>query len=115
MINKKLENRKLSIKEVFRLMSDYNDGHNIKTKGTDSNNRLSAVVVFKPESFDAKFTKEARSYRFTNDNDAFISNEDGSIFMDSLDGSDTNVRLDWVLPMGYVVDYCYLESQKKTA
>lgn len=69
--------------------------------------KLTAVIVYTPESFDKMYSEEERSYRVSNANRMFqegkISN---SLRGNCLDGKDMGVRLDWYM---WEVEYCYME------
>ena len=77
------------------------------------NRKLTGVVVFTENSFNAPYTEKERSYRVDNSQKAFrpdaISN---SIWSDCLDGKDLGVRIDLYMQDGWKVDYCYLEEKE---
>lgn len=72
-----------------------------------------AVIVFKPESFDKKYSEKARSYQVNSNAKYFDGNMNGSsLFGNCLDGTDDGVRLDKYMYDGWEVDYCYITENE---
>ena len=96
---------KLTYSEFCDRMTEFNNEHNITTKGCGPT--LIGVIVFTEDTFSKPYSLEERSYKVTNQNKAFLPHCcSNSIFGDCLDGIDLGVRLhdyigDWK------VDYCY--------
>ena len=68
-----------------------------------------AVIVFKTESFENEYSLDSRSYEINSDAKYFNPSKCGSsLFGTSLDRSDCNVRLDYCLQDGWLIDYCYI-------
>lgn len=71
-----------------------------------------AVIVFREDSFDKKFSLESRSYKISSDAKYFNNDMIGrSLFGEALDGSDSGVRLDYYMhdvELKWKIDYCYI-------
>jgi hypothetical protein len=101
---------KMTWREMYNAMCNFNEQHGYTTKGTDK--ELKGVVVFTEDSYPTTYTEKERSYAFTSDNKAFLPNQLGySIYGNCLDGNDLGVRLDWYMrdtEHPWKVEYCYL-------
>ena len=91
-----------------------------KLKLSDLENREDwkyAVIVFKSESFNKKYSLKERSYLVCKDNKWFNPAMIGrSLYGNCLDGKDKGVRLDWYMydeKKPWIVDYCYIISDKE--
>lgn len=101
--------RKLSFQQLCEYANEY--FKNYPSRATQFNKFApQAVIVFKPESFNQKYSLEARSYKFSLANKFFLPDMGGnSIFADCLDGSEQGVRLDWYFG-SWIIDYCYISK-----
>lgn len=79
-----------------------------------------AVIVFKPESFEKEYSEQSRSYEISSDANYFQSGKiSSSLFGNCLDGTDQGVRLDLYmkalpedgLGKRWIVDYCYINDK----
>lgn len=97
--------KKITYDEVVKLFREINE-KKLEHK--------EAVIVFTEDSFEEKYSLEARSYKITSNNKVFKPSALGfSLRGNSLDGVDVNVRLEWYMDYysnkdGWKVDYCYL-------
>ena len=103
--------QKITYPELKKAFCDFNEQHNITTKGTDK--AIKGVIVFKSENWpDVDYSLEARSYEVSSCNKAYIPGQLGySIYGSALDGTDQGVRLEQYMEYEYgywKVDYCYL-------
>ena len=105
---------KMTYAEARRYLIDFNEKHDIHSKGTKEA-KCVMVAVISEDSFKKPYSLKERSYAFSNDNKAFMPNMGGySIFASSLDGTDIGVRLEQYLAAegggkdGWKVDYCYI-------
>lgn len=74
----------------------------------ENKNWSTAVIVFKPESFDKEYSLESRSYGVNRDNKYFQEGMIGnSLYGFCLDETDQGVRLDWYFGE-WIIDYCYI-------
>lgn len=103
---------RIAFYEVKRLFKEYNLKHGVEYGGPNNKVKpITAVIVYKQESFPTPYTELERSYRISSDGGkAFFDMPSGSQSMmgDCLDGKDLGVRLDC---LGWKIDYCYLEQE----
>ena len=106
------EIKKLTYKELYDVIKQHNDEHNITCQYEDEN-PLFCVIVFKNESWPNRkqdYSLESRSYKFRSDEKFFLPYMGGnSIFAETLDGSDAcklnNYLGEWI------IDYCYVMQE----
>ncbi|MDO5332203.1 MAG: hypothetical protein Q4E99_05935 [Bacillota bacterium] len=103
--------QKLTWWEVHNKMTEFNEKHGYKSKGTEK--KLVARVVITEDSFDKPYTLDERTYEFTSDNKAFLDMISNSIFANCIDGKDIGVRLDYYIPDSWKVEYCYLMNEEE--
>lgn len=107
-----MDKTRMTWEEAVRYLTEFNQKHNITTKGGGPQTCTMVAVITK-DSFGKEYTVEERSYAFTNHNKFFIpSNIGNSIFADCLDGKDIGIRLEqYVCNLNWNVEYCYIKEE----